>query len=60
MVCLGNDRLTRALRIVDGVESDQYVCWRLHRFGMDWSRGEPGERQWPPSAELRAAMKARQ
>lgn len=56
MVCLEKGRLTRAIRVVEGVESDQYLCWRLHRFGMDWSRGEASERQWPPPRELRDAI----
>jgi len=57
MVCMGDhDELTRATRVHEGVEDDQYVCDKGHRFGMDW-RGAPAtEPQWPPSPDLVAAF----
>jgi hypothetical protein len=52
MECLGERELTKATRVHDGIESDQYVCEKGHRFGIDW-RGKPAEApQWPPSPEL--------
>jgi hypothetical protein len=54
MVCLTERKLTKATRVVEGIEDDQYLCSEGHQFGMDWSRGEAAEAQWPPSAELKA------
>jgi hypothetical protein len=52
MVCMGDDGvLTKATRIVEGAESDQYRCEKRHTFGIDW-RGKPAtEPQWPPPPE---------
>ena len=58
MECFGDNVLTRAERVHEGAESDQYVCGAGHHFGIDW-RGEPAtEPQWPPPAELVAALEA--
>ena len=56
MVCLTDGTLTKATRIRDGLEDDQYVCELGHEFGVDWSHGEATEPQWPPTAELRALV----
>lgn len=56
--CLYDHRtLTRAVRVREGAESDQYVCERRHQFGVDWSHGPAAEPQWPPPAELAALAK---
>lgn len=53
MECLDERVLTRAVRVAEGAESDQYRCEKGHRFGIDW-RGEPAtELQWPPPPEYR-------
>lgn len=57
MVCLDEAKVTRATRIHEGVESDQYRCDVGHEFGMDWSRGPASEAQWPPPPEIVEAMK---
>lgn len=59
MVCFTDGMLTKATRIRDGVEDDQYVCERGHEFGVDWSHGAATEPQWPPSDEMRAAIARR-
>jgi hypothetical protein len=56
MECLGDRKLTEARRVVEGVESDQYLCLLGHQFGMTWN--EPAESpQWPAHPELIAALK---
>jgi len=56
MVCMGDHaQLTKATRIHEGVEDDQYVCEKGHAFGMDW-REPATEPQWPPSPEMVAAF----
>lgn len=57
MVCLTERKLTKATRVYEGVEDDHYRCALGHEFGMDWSRGEATEAQWPPSQELVALTK---
>lgn len=57
MVCLGDGQMTRAVRIYEGNESDQYRCEQGHEFGMDWSAGPATEALWPPSPELQALTK---
>ena len=52
MVCMGEGRITKAKRIYEGVEDDQYICDRNHEFGVDYSRGPATEPQWPPPQEL--------
>ena len=52
MVCLDSGTVTKATRIHEGVESDQYRCERQHEFGMDWSRGPATEPGWPPPPEV--------
>lgn len=56
MVCVDEGRLTKAVRVHEGVESDQYVCERRHTFGMDWSRGPATEPEWPPPPEIEAML----
>ncbi len=58
MVCLGSGRMTKAERIYEGYESDQYQCEQGHQFGMDWSSGPATECLWPPSPEFQALLKA--
>ncbi|HEY3450428.1 MAG TPA: hypothetical protein VGK67_29000 [Myxococcales bacterium] len=50
-------RLTRARRIQEGRESDQYLCDEGHQFGIDWSKGPATEPQWPAPQELRDLVK---
>ncbi|GEM_PF-1751967 len=57
MVCLDEGKVTRATRIHEGVESDQYRCEAGHEFGMDWSSGPASEPQRPPPPEIVEAMK---
>jgi hypothetical protein len=56
MECLGERTLTRATRIREGVETDDYRCDLGHEFGMNWLDKPATEPQWPPSDELRAAL----
>lgn len=56
MVCLDEQRLTKAVRVREGVESDDYACERGHTFGLDW-RTPADEPQWPPPRELVDALK---
>jgi hypothetical protein len=47
-VCMGETQaLTKAVRVREGDESDQYRCEKGHSFGIDWSRGPATEPQWP-------------
>lgn len=55
--CLDSKVLTKATRVHEGVESDQYRCERGHVFGMDWSRGPATEPLWPPPPELLRSLK---
>lgn len=49
MPCLVDDGVnTRAIRVHEGIESDQYRCEKGHTFGMDW-REPATEPQWPPT-----------
>ena len=50
--------VTRAERVREGVESDDYVCDRGHRFGMSFRRGPAETPQWPPGADDLAAVEA--
>lgn len=52
MECLDEGRLTRAVRVHEGVESDRYRCPAGHSFGMDWRTGPATDRLWPPPPEL--------
>jgi hypothetical protein len=47
MVCLDEGRAVRAVRTVEGVESDDFCCERGHTFSLDWQRGPATETQWP-------------
>ena len=49
--------LTKAVRVHEGIETDQYRCEHGHGFGIDWARGPATEPQWPPPAELAALVK---
>ena len=56
-VCIGeHSRLTRAVRVHEGVESDAYRCERGHEFGLDWRREPATAPEWPPGPALRAAF----
>lgn len=57
MVCLDDGVVTKAVRVHEGVESDQYRCDSGHTFGMDWSRGPATEPEWPPPPDVVAMMK---
>lgn len=57
MVCLDDAQLTKATRIYEGVESDEYRCDKGHQFGLDWSHGPATEPQWPPPPELVASVR---
>jgi hypothetical protein len=54
-VCLFDEGMvTQATREHEGVESDEYVCARGHRFGVTY-RGAPApEPLWPPGPEVEA------
>ena len=43
--------VTRADRVREGVESDDYVCDLGHRFGVSYRRGPVDEPQWPPGKD---------
>jgi hypothetical protein len=47
-VCLNEGVLTRAERVIEGVETDQYFCKKRHRFGLTFRKGPPSEPSWPP------------
>lgn len=53
--------MSKATRVVEGAEDDQYVCERGHKFGVDYRRGPATEATWPLSpaqiAEVQAAKK---
>lgn len=56
MQCLFDDRLvTRAHRIHEGRETDQYRCEKGHEFGLDWPTPAT-EPQWPPPPEILAGL----
>jgi hypothetical protein len=48
MVCLDAKVLTRAERVIEGEESDQYFCERDHQFGYTFRTGPAREPMWPP------------
>jgi len=52
MVCLDDGSAVRAIRTVEGVESDDYRCERGHTFSLDWQRGPATETQWPLPHDL--------
>ena len=52
--------ITKATRVREGREADQYICVRRHSFGIDWSSGPATEPQWPPPPELVALAKPRE
>ncbi|CAN5607745.1 hypothetical protein BH11MYX1_BH11MYX1_07720 [soil metagenome] len=56
-VCMEQRLLTKATRVREGVEDDQYRCERGHTFGLDWSKGPATELQWPVPQELADALK---
>jgi hypothetical protein len=59
LVCLSDKAiLTKAERTYEGDENDEYKCDKGHTFGMDWSRGEADEPQWPASDELKAYVES--
>ena len=52
MICIDEGRLVKAVRVHEGVETDQYGCERGHRFGMDFPRGPATEPEWPPPPDV--------
>jgi hypothetical protein len=55
-VCLGDNKITKATRVHEGVESDQYVCEKGHQFGVDYRKGPATTPQWPLPPETIAAL----
>jgi hypothetical protein len=59
LTCLFDDRvLTKATRVAEGHESDQYRCDKDHTFGLDFPDGPATEPQWPPSDEYRQMVES--
>jgi len=56
--CLGEGKVTKATRVVEGVEDDQYLCELGHQFGVDYRRGPATELTWPLTPEQAAAIAA--
>jgi hypothetical protein len=56
--CLGEGKVTKATRLHEGVEDDQYECERGHKFGVDYRRGEATEATWPMTPEQIAEVEA--
>jgi hypothetical protein len=54
--CLEQGTVSRADRIHEGVEDDQYRCELGHQFGVDYRRGPATEAQWPPDPALVEAL----
>ena len=50
--CLDSGAITKATRVYEGVESDQYICELGHQFAIDYRRGPATEPQWPPPPEV--------
>jgi hypothetical protein len=57
MDCLGDGLLTKAVRVSEGFESDQYRCEKGHGFGIDWRGNPAAEPQWPPPPEYAELVK---
>jgi len=56
--CLSDDhRLTRATRVHEGFESDQYRCALGHECGIDGSRGPAEVPQWPAPPDVQALVR---
>lgn len=51
-VCLDEGKVTKATRIYEGAEDDQYECEQGHRFGVDYRKGPATTAQWPPDPKL--------
>lgn len=51
MECLNGRVLTKATRVYEGTETDQYVCEKGHHFGFTFPKGPPKEPEWPPRQE---------
>ena len=56
--CLNEGKATRATRIYEGVEDDQYRCDLGHEFGVDYRRGPATEATWPLTPEQVAEIAA--
>jgi hypothetical protein len=54
--CLDGGKVTKATRVCEGAETDQYVCELGHQFGIDYRSGPATGPQWPPPPELVAAF----
>lgn len=57
LVCLDDSEVTKATRVHEGVESDQYRCEKGRTFGVDFRRGPATEPEWPPPPEVLEALK---
>lgn len=56
--CVGEGVVSRATRLHEGVEDDQYECERGHSFGVDYRRGPATEATWPLTPEQIAEVEA--
>ncbi|HTE56518.1 MAG TPA: hypothetical protein VK698_36950 [Kofleriaceae bacterium] len=56
--CLGQSKVSKATRVHEGVENDQYECERGHQFGVHYRRGPATEPTWPLTPEQIAAIEA--
>ena len=56
--CLAEGKVSKATRVHEGVEDDQYECERGHQFGVDYQRGPASERTWPLTPEQIAEIEA--
>jgi hypothetical protein len=58
LICFRDtQQLVEAKRTAEGMENDQYVCEKSHKFGVDWRRGAPKTPQWPPGPEFTTGLK---
>lgn len=56
--CLAEGKATRAERLYEGVEDDQYRCDLGHEFGVDYRRGPATQATWPLTPEQIAEVEA--
>lgn len=56
--CLAEGKVSKATRVHEGVEDDQYECERGHQFGVEYRRGPATEPTWPLTPEQIAAIEA--
>jgi hypothetical protein len=56
--CLPQGTVSKATRVHEGVEDDQYECEHGHSFGVDYRRGPATEPTWPLTPEQIAEIEA--